>query len=208
MPFSSLRTCLKVRLIPWVRLIRNSRVSVGRFLAQKCSSPPLDMAIRIDRLSFNETDQVGHLFRAVAERIGPGELLNLEVVNVQCKIDQDEWCCRTAALWHGRRSARCPRGYRTRRASGECLSGVGVITSFASIRLWSWLSQRTQHHRVLAEGNRLPVLVGRDVLNGQRGHRNPLIDVQYQLNIRNFCASDRNPSINADGYERRSHPNG
>ena len=32
---------------------------------------------------------------------------------------------------------------------------------------------RTQHHPVLAEGNGLPVLVGRDVLDAQRGHSNP-----------------------------------
>jgi hypothetical protein len=35
---------------------------------------------------------------------------------------------------------------------------------------------RTQHHSVLAEGNRLPVSVGRDVLDGQRAHRNPRIE--------------------------------
>jgi hypothetical protein len=39
-------------------------------LSQKSSRPPLDMAIRVDRMSFNETDQIRHLFRAVAERIG------------------------------------------------------------------------------------------------------------------------------------------
>jgi len=34
---------------------------------------------------------------------------------------------------------------------------------------------------VFAEGNRLSVPVGRNVLDGQRGHRTPLIDVQYHV---------------------------
>jgi hypothetical protein len=43
----------------------------------------------------------------------------------------------------------------------------------------------TQHHPVLAEGDRLPVLVGRDVLDGQRRHSNPWSDVEdcIELNI-------------------------
>jgi hypothetical protein len=32
---------------------------------------------------------------------------------------------------------------------------------------------RTQHHAMLAKANRLLVPVGRDVLDGQRGHCNP-----------------------------------
>ena len=49
---------------------------IGRpILAQKCSSPSLDLAIRVERLSFDQLDQVRQLFRAVAEGIGPGEFL-------------------------------------------------------------------------------------------------------------------------------------
>jgi len=51
-------------------------------VSQKCSGPALDMAIRVDRLTFNEAGQVRHLFRAVDERISSGEVLDIEVVNV------------------------------------------------------------------------------------------------------------------------------
>src|ERR1700693_285295 len=49
---------------------------------------------------------------------------------------------------------------------------------------------RTQHHPVLTESHRLPVLVSGDVLDFQRGHSNPLTYV-VALNRCNFCASER-----------------
>ena len=91
--------------------------------------------------------------KACVQRTGPGQAFHARrsrterfartprspVRQCPCEIDQDEWCWRTEAPWHGRRSARCPRGSRTRPACGESFVGVGVITSFASNTLWSWL---------------------------------------------------------------------
>src|SRR5450755_4259955 len=52
---------------------------------------------------------------------------------------------------------------------------------------------RTQHHSVLAEGNRVSVLVGRDVLDGQRRHSKPLIDVPHRIEYKQFLRQWRLP---------------
>ena len=139
------------------------------------------MAIRVDRLSFDETDQVRHLLRAVAERIGPGELLDLQVFNVRVRLIKTNGAVEPKFLGAAGEAQRCARRFPNASCVRLTSVGVGVISSFAASRLWSWLSQRTQHHRMLAEGNRPPVTVARDVLDGEFGHRIPPIDVQYHV---------------------------
>src|ERR1700675_1300827 len=55
-------------------------------LQQKCSSPSLNLAIRVERLPFDQMEQVRHLIRAVAEGIGPGGFLDILVVNVRVRM--------------------------------------------------------------------------------------------------------------------------
>src|SRR5208283_1092855 len=49
--------------------------------SQKCTRPLIDKMFRIERLSFHEPEQVGHLMRGVAEWNGIGALVDLEVVD-------------------------------------------------------------------------------------------------------------------------------
>ena len=150
------------------------------------------------RRSFNEAGQVRHLFRAVDERIGSGELLDIEVVNVCVRMIKTNGAVEPKLLGTACEARdvhviveRVPRPANVRRCRGNQKPCVYQTLIMAV--------SRTQHHPVFAEGNRLSVPVGRDVLDGQYGHRNPFINVQYHLQIPcNFCASDR-PLINVDG---------
>jgi hypothetical protein len=138
------------------------------------------MAIRVDRLSFNETDQVRHLFRAVDEWISPGVLLNIEVVTVHVTFIKTNGALEPKLLGRvGEPSDVHLVAERVVRPANVC-RGRGYHKLCGDQTLVMAL-KRTQHHSVLAEGNWPPVVVGRDVPNGQRGHRNPPIDVQYRV---------------------------
>src|SRR5208282_5598453 len=138
------------------------------------------MAIRVDRLPFNETDQIGHLFRAVGERIGPGELLNIEVVNIRVRM------IKTNGAVELKLSGTASEARDVHVVTVRVLRPANVCRCRGNhnLRVYQALVMavsRTQHHPVLAESNRPPVLVGRNVLDGQFGHRNPLIDVQFLI---------------------------
>ena len=74
------------------------------------------------------------------------------------------------------------------------LVGVGVITSLASITALIMALKRTQHHPMLAEADRLLVPVGRDMLDGQRGHLQSPINVTDSYSC-NFAPVDKTLSI-------------
>src|ERR1700688_4732388 len=69
-----------------VREVDQKLACTRPILTQKRSRPAPDLAFRVERLSFNQLDQVRHLFRAVAEGIGPGGLLNIVVLNLRVRM--------------------------------------------------------------------------------------------------------------------------
>ena len=150
-------------------------------LSQKCSNPLLNMAIWVDRLSFDEREQVGHLFRAVDERTGPGEVLNIEVVNVRARMIKTNGAVEPELL-----------GTASEARDVEVVTERVLLPAYAcwcrgnqkfyGAQTLVMAVKRTQHHPVLTEGNRLPILVGSDMPDGQSGHRDTPIDVQYDTN--------------------------
>src|SRR6266853_3151093 len=129
------------------------REGIGRpIVSQKCSSPALDLAVRVDRLSFDEADQIRHFFRAVDERTGAGELLDIEVANVCGRMIKTNRAVEPKLLGTGREAhdvhivvERVPRPANACRCRGDhklCVHQTLVMAV-----------SRTQHHPVLAEGN-------------------------------------------------------
>ena len=117
-------------------------------------------------------DEVRHLFRAVAEGIGPGGFLDIVVVNVRVRMIETNSAfepklrgtvgeARDVEVVAERILG--PADARRRGGDHELRVDQALVMAVA----------RTQHHAMLAEADRLPVLVGRDVLDGQRGHSTP-----------------------------------
>jgi hypothetical protein len=132
------------------------------------------------------------------KRTGSRELLDIEVVNVCLRMIKTNGAVEPKLLGTTREARNvhvvvervsCPANVRRCRGNQKPCFYQTLIMAVS----------RTQHHPVFAEGNRLSVPVGRYVVDGQRGHRTPLFDVEYHLQIPcNFCASDR-PLIYVDG---------
>jgi len=151
---------------------------IGRLIVvQKCPGPLLDKAIRIVRLTLYETDQIRHLFGAVHERTETGIFLDIQLLNVCGEVLQLNGALKLqlsgapGKAGHGHLVAKNILPLANTpwfRANHELRGDLSLIVAI------EW----TQPHPVIAEGNRAPVFVGRDMPDEQRGHRDPLINVE------------------------------
>jgi hypothetical protein len=148
--------------------------------AQECADPPLDAAIRIVRLTLDETGQIGHFLGAVHERAQTREFFDLKIVKVTRRMFQANHTLEAqlsrapGEVRHVHMIAEhilCSPDTFWSRANHELCSDPGLIVAV----------EGPQSHPVIPESDRAAVFVGRDMPYEQREHRDPLINIRNML---------------------------
>ena len=160
--------CLKVRLMVWVMSTRSSRVSADPSWRRNWRSPAIDLGGRGQRR--DEGRKVRPIFRGVGKRMGSGKILDIGCAEASRHVvDANgafEAQLRSSFLRNGRWRHDC----RRYPASRQVCSASGVISSAGFKHLLVVVVARPQHHPVLAERDRLPIVIGRDVPDSENRH--------------------------------------
>jgi len=133
---------------------------------QELAGPLPDLVIRIGMMALDAVGEIGQLVGAVVDGKRAGGLLQIDSDGVgRCAFDADD--ALEAQL------GRAPVELRDRHVVAEGVlheAQAAWLGADPEARLDDLLIvgiARTEHHAVLAEGDRLPVSIGRDVPDGQ-----------------------------------------
>jgi hypothetical protein len=147
-------------------------INLPPIFLKECSRPLFDMRFLIERLAFDELDQIRHLLRAVIERKGPSAFLCLEVPNVYVRLLKTNGAGEPKLLGTAGEARDVqvvvervlhPSNVCRRRGNHQLSIDQTLIIALS----------RAQHHEVLTEGNRSPVMICSDMLDSELGHLNP-----------------------------------
>ena len=130
--------------------------------------------MRVQGLPFDEMDEIRPVPRIVGEWIGAGKILDIHVNNVGRGMIETNGAVEAKRLGP---ASKARDGYMV----AEGILDPPQIRRFGSdleLRFEQPLVMafaRTQHHPVFAEGDRLLVLIGGDMPDGENRHCNPMI---------------------------------
>jgi hypothetical protein len=146
---------------------RSSRVSADPSSRRNLAPHRSSLGVRGQRR--DETRKVGPVFRGVVKRIGSGKIVDIGCVEAGRRVVDA----------NGALEAKL-RG--SVRETGDCnVIAEEILRPGQLARFWSDFEfgfehllvvviTRTQHHPVLAECDRLPIVIGRDVPDGENRH--------------------------------------
>ena len=174
--------------------IHKKRTRVGRTtLAQETVDPLVELVMRVQGLPFDEMDEIRPVPRIVGEWIGAGKILDIHVNNVGRGMIETNGAVEAKRLGP---ASKARDGYMV----AEGILDPPQIRRFGSdleLRFEQPLVMafaRTQHHPVFAEGDRLLVLIGGDMPDGENRHCNPMI----RLGIACIFRAKNRASVNDD----------
>ena len=156
-----------------LRHVDEKLVGVGRsVLAEERGGPAIEPGVRRQRR--DEARETGPIFRRVGKRMGPGKILDIGCAEVGRRVVETH-----GAFEAKLRGAIRETGGRDMIAEDILRPGqlarLGRDFEFGFEHLLVVVVARTQHHPVLAERDRLLIVIGRDVPDGENRHCGPAL---------------------------------